>query len=55
MMTYKDMTFCDDDCDNTGCFRQYHEEKNVEKMPVSFASFKDGCSDYKPKEDNDKR
>ena len=56
IINYKDMTFCDCDCVNTTCHRNFspeHKEAAAkwwgnDTAPVAFSgSYRDGCEEYK--------
>lgn len=55
-MCYKDKTFCNSNCVNTECNRNFSPEQRAgaikwwgnDTAPVAFsASYRDGCEDYK--------
>ncbi len=57
MMCFRDMAFCDSDCSNVACRRNFspaqkdaaHKWWGKEGAPVAFDnSFRDGCDDYCP-------
>ena len=55
MLTYKDMTFCSDKCENYKCERNMKIIKNTSGLYISIASFKDSCVHYiKPKDRREK-
>jgi len=56
MIHYKDRTFCDSDCTNTGCFRNFTDGErrgarmwwnhDPENAPIAFADFSKTCEGY---------
>lgn len=52
MITYKDMTFCSDNCLTTGCHRhkKNYDRKDTQGLPIAQASFAATCPAYKPEE-----
>ena len=57
MICYRDMTFCNAECGNTECRRNFTEELREdaikwwgnENFPVAKADFKTGCLNFKEK------
>lgn len=61
MICFRDMTFCDADCANWHCFRNFTPERKAEarqwwnhdpdNAPIAFSDFSNDCLDYQPKEE----
>lgn len=53
---YKDRTFCDSDCKNTDCFRNFTDDErrgarmwwhhDPDNAPIAFADFSETCEEY---------
>lgn len=62
-LCYLDREFCNSDCTNTGCWRNFTNEHRanadrwakdilgIDYAPIAMRDMSDGCSEYKPKGD----
>ena len=54
-MCYKDRTFCESDCTNSGCFRYFGPKERAaaikwwgsEDLPLAVSDFSSDCEGYK--------
>jgi len=54
MISYKDRTFCDSDCTNVKCFRNFSDDERRgarmwwggDDAPIAMADFSKKCEDY---------
>lgn len=56
MICYKDRTFCNSDCINTSCFRNFTDTErrgtrmwwshDPDNVPIAMADFSKDCGDY---------
>lgn len=53
MITYKDMTFCSDDCKNIDCERNKKHVPLNPPLPVAYARFRQTCLRYQNPEFGD--
>jgi len=51
MISYRDMTFCTAECDETQCHRNKQHLPDRTELPVAFASFTN-CEDWPEGEDD---